>query len=221
MARSDVRRRALALLLAPLALAVGGCTEIDNALASVPFFAFMRESPSYDPYEMTRPAPPGAVPFASPLGAHAEAAVELRPGGLEAFAAQLPPNPVPATPATLAAGEALYARYCTVCHGPLGAGNGPVVGPGKYPFAANLTISPAIDREEAYVYAVIKAGRGLMPAYGQRVGPTERWLIVNYVRYLQRLLPPGAVPDTAAAPSWARTLPETPAATAAPEQGSE
>ena len=54
-----------ALRLAVLGIAFAGlsaCTQIDNALASVPVFAFLREAPSIDPYEMPRMPPPGAIP---------------------------------------------------------------------------------------------------------------------------------------------------------------
>jgi hypothetical protein len=35
------------------------------------------------------------------------------------------------------------------------------------------------------MYAVIRAGRGLMPAYGPRMNHLERWATVMYVRQLQ------------------------------------
>jgi hypothetical protein len=36
-------------ICALIAVATAGCTRIDNALASVPIFAFMHEAPSFDP----------------------------------------------------------------------------------------------------------------------------------------------------------------------------
>ena len=50
------------------ALACSGCTMLDNALAAIPVFAFLRSAPSFDPYEAPRPAPAGSVPFESPTG---------------------------------------------------------------------------------------------------------------------------------------------------------
>src|SRR5690606_8399347 len=43
------REGARLLALAVIAAITAGCTALDNALASVPFFAFLRESPSFDP----------------------------------------------------------------------------------------------------------------------------------------------------------------------------
>lgn len=211
MARSETQARTPRLLVtAVAALGLGGCTQIDNTLAKVPFFAFMHESPHYDPYEMPRPAPPGAVPFQSPAGAP-EPAVPAGAQGLDQFAAQIGANPYGVTGQTLARGEAMYDRYCSVCHGPTGQGNGSVITtaerPGRFPFAPNLNIPPASDRSDGYYYAIIKAGRGLMPAYGDRVPPQDRWMIVQYMRHLQQRTP-GVMPDTAASPPWRVTLPQ-------------
>jgi mono/diheme cytochrome c family protein len=94
-------------------------------------------------------------------------------------------NPLPVSEATVARGQAVYDIYCTVCHGPQGQGDGPIVGPGKFPFALNLTLPQAVARSDGYLYAIVKAGRGLMPSY-QRIPPADRWAVVNYVRHLQQ-----------------------------------
>jgi hypothetical protein len=49
------RRPLLAAALA-LTAAGSGCTRIDDALASVPGFMFMRNSPAFDPYAHPLPA---------------------------------------------------------------------------------------------------------------------------------------------------------------------
>jgi len=182
-----------------VALGTPGCTRIDNALASVPFLAFMRNAPSLDPYEAPRPAPPGSVPYSSPAG-------ELLPpmegteAALIAFAAgPHGTNPLaPADSAALVLGQVMYDRHCGVCHGETGQGNGPAVGPTKFPFAPNLVAPPTTDRPDGYIYAIIRAGRGLMPSYGARTTHLERWAMVNYLRRLQALAPtlPGQLPPT-------------------------
>jgi hypothetical protein len=42
-----------------------------------------------------------------------------------------------------------------------------------------------VARTDGYLYAIIRAGRGLMPSYGPRTSHRERWAIVNYDRQLQ------------------------------------
>jgi hypothetical protein len=64
----NVGRRVRWLVVALLVLAAPGCTRIENGLAAVPIFAFMRAAPSFGSYEHPLPPPPGAVPFESPAG---------------------------------------------------------------------------------------------------------------------------------------------------------
>lgn len=202
MRPSDGRRGIT--LAALVALASAACTPLDNALASVPIFAFLRTAPSFDPYEAPRPAPAGAIPFASPAGGF-EPAVQPVEASLRAFAAS-PYGQNPLAPgAEVELGAAMYERYCMVCHAPQGQGNGPVVGPGKVPIGPALATGNAVTQPDGYIYAIIKAGRTLMPAYGSRTTQHERWAIVNYVRQLQgggagpAAAPPAAADTTGAA----------------------
>ena len=194
------RARRMAAIAATTLLA-GGCTQIDNMLAAVPIFAFLREAPSLDPYEAPRPAPANAIPFQSPVG-QSEPLIALTPTGLADFAAsEYGRNPLaPGDTAALRLGQLMYDRYCTVCHGPQGLADGPIVGQGKYPpIARNLTLPAAVGLSDGMLYAIIRGGRGLMPAYGPRTNVTERWAIVNHVRQLQQSA--GAAPPPAAAPA--------------------
>jgi mono/diheme cytochrome c family protein len=176
--------RGVLAAVAVLAMGVGGCTEIENAMASVSFLNFMREAPFFDPYEAPRPAPENAVPVESPAGTwEPTIPTPVTEAALQSFAASVT-NPLPMNEAVLARGQQVYLTYCSVCHGPQGGGDGPVIGPGKFPLAPNLTIPNTVARSDAYIYAVVKAGRGLMPSY-RRIPPEERWAVVNYVRQLQ------------------------------------
>ncbi|MBW3630525.1 MAG: cytochrome c, partial [Gemmatimonadetes bacterium] len=85
----------------------------------------------------------------------------------------------------LARGQFVYATQCVACHGPQGAGNGPVVGPGKFPYAPPVNTSVTAARSDGYLYAVVAAGRGLMPPYGDKITHTDRWAVVSYLRQLQ------------------------------------
>jgi mono/diheme cytochrome c family protein len=186
-----------ALLLTPTA-----CTQIDNALASVPVFAFLRESPGFDAHENPRPAPPGSVPFEAALG-EILPPLEGTSAALEAFAA----TPAGINPlgrddaAALEIGRVMYERHCAVCHGVTGLGDGPVIGPGKFPLAPSLVSGPALGLSDGYVYGIIRAGRGLMPAYGGRISHLERWTIVNYLHALQAGAGVTATPAAPGAPT--------------------
>lgn len=174
--------RGLAVVAALSMLGLGGCTRVEDMLSSIPALNFMRVSPALDPYEAPRPAPPGSVPVQSP-GERWEAPVERSEAALRAWGDTLT-NPLPMSEAVLSRGHEVYDVYCSVCHGPDGHGDGPIVGPGKFPFALDLTLPQAVGRSDGYLYAITRIGRGLMPAY-QRIPPSDRWAVVNYMRQLQ------------------------------------
>lgn len=203
-------RRVLVLggLLAVAASA--GCTRVEEMLSSIPALNFMRVSPALDPHEAPRPAPPGSVPVQGP-GERWEPPVERTEVALVAWGDTLT-NPLPMSDAVVARGAAVYGTYCQVCHGPEGHGDGPVVGPGLFPFALDLTLPQTVGRTDGYLYAITRVGRGLMPAY-QRIPPSDRWAVVNYMRRLQQAGgdPAGAEPEPAG------EAPEGPAAEAAAE----
>ena len=194
--RAAVGRLALPFALA-LALGIAGCTALDNFLASIPIFSFMRSSPSLDPYEMPRPAPPGAVPFESPGG---ELLPPLAPtdAALTAFGETVR-KPTQPTDVVLAAGREMYDRQCAVCHGATGRGDGTLIGAGRFPYAPDLTLPITVQRTDGYLYGIVRVGRGLMPAYAERISHVERWYVVEYMRQLQAAA--GQAPAAASSPA--------------------
>lgn len=185
-AARSVRRLASRIALVFVGtLTFAGCTKVENVLASIPVFSFLRESPGFDPYEAPRPAPPGAVPFESPAGEGALMPRNNSEVELIAFGAPLRNIYVPGDSAAMRLGAVMFERHCMVCHGPAGKGDGPILGPGKFPFAPDLTLPITVARTDGYLYGIIAAGRGLMPAYGPRMNHSERWATVLYLRSLQ------------------------------------
>ena len=217
-----------AALVGGLALAASGCTALDSGLATIPFLSFMQASPAYSPYEMTRPAPKGSIPYESPAG---EVFPTLQPTdqALTAFGATHT-NPVPMSGAALKAGQALFDRYCFVCHGPAAKGDGPILNnamskdptqqSGKFPFAPNLTLPMTVARTDGYIFGIMTVGRGLMPEYGSKIPAPERWYVVNYLRTLQRAAggTPAAAAGAGAGPAGA-TGPTAPTTTPAGAAG--
>ena len=185
---------ALAFALAP---ALSGCTQIEDAAASIPVFSFMRNSPAIDPYEAPRPAPYGSVPYGSPAG-ESLGPTEASEESLNALAGRITSPFTRGDTTAMRVGQVMFERHCAVCHGPQGKGDGPILGQGKFPFAPDLTLPTTRARSDGYIYAVIRAGRGLMPSYGPRTNHLERWAIVEYVRSLSGAAPaPAATPVTA------------------------
>ncbi|HSH45548.1 MAG TPA: cytochrome c [Longimicrobiales bacterium] len=215
--RVDSRFRRAAVVVALLgAGTLSGCTQVENAMSSVSFLNFMREAPFFDPYESPRPAPPNSVPLSSPRGEwEPDIPTPVTEQALVAFGDTLS-NPLAGDPAALERGAEVFQTYCMVCHGAQGEGNGPVVDPaaGKFPMGPDLRIATTVNRSDGYLYAIMKAGRGLMPSY-RRIPPQDRWAVVSYVRQLQGQ---AAAPAQAAAPGQAE---DEPAATAAESEGQD
>jgi mono/diheme cytochrome c family protein len=84
----------------------------------------------------------------------------------------------------VAAGQALYAEKCALCHGPNGKGDGPG--------AAALDPKPRNHTDGTYMNAqsnesllsVIKDGKGQMPAWGATMSDEEMHAVLAYVRTL-------------------------------------
>ena len=199
--RTMWRRCAWAPLL--VAAALHGCVPLDDFLGDV-FGRSMRDQRSFDPYEHTLLPPEGSVPFSA--GNYAAGPFQVNVGQPEG-ALDLPPpfaqedltarpevldrlvNPVPATQRSLARGEELYERVCIVCHGPDGAGTtGYIFEVHPAMVAYPLQGETAKGHSDGYLYALIRVGRGLMPAYGHQIGHYDRWHVVNYLRRLQGLV---------------------------------
>ena len=118
----------------------------------------------------------GLVVMAAAI-AHAQ-----NPGGNAA--ARKVPNPVKSSPASIAAGQAVYQKNCRFCHGPEAKGNGP--GAPKDTHPSDLT-DAKWDRgsSDGEIFAVLSAGAGpdfKMRGYKGRIPDQDLWHVVNYLR---------------------------------------
>jgi mono/diheme cytochrome c family protein len=185
---SKFRRAAQTLAVAVTVGAAGGCTDlamydVDILLGHLPFISTMRWTVAVEPYEMPRLPAEGTIPAVNPRGDVPPAFTQQDLVGGAAEVAGLQ-NPLESTAAVLARGAQLYQQHCWACHGDQGAGNGPVVGPGKFPFAPASNAQAVARYSDGYLYGIIRVGRGLMPAYGDRTGHLDRWAMVSYMRQL-------------------------------------
>ena len=97
-------------------------------------------------------------------------------------------NPVPATPATIRAGEAAFVANCSMCHGVDGRNTG-------VPFALTMSppvpelISPEVqDYSDGQLHAIIADGVSPsgMPASRGILDDGAIWRIVLYIRHLPK-----------------------------------
>jgi mono/diheme cytochrome c family protein len=94
-------------------------------------------------------------------------------------------NPIASTQESIAAGQKIYSKTCTMCHGRSGDADGPAV--------IELNIHPAklsdpklATESDGALFWKITTGKKPMPAYGKRLSETDRWNLVNYVRTLPK-----------------------------------
>jgi len=217
--------RGLVGLMAVGTLTLSGCRDaagydLDVLFGYIPIFSTMRGSVTYQPHQLPRLPAPGSVPISSPLQDVLPPFTQVQ---LDSVGAVLT-NPIPASPEVLARGQVVYERQCSVCHGVLGDGAGSVVGAGRFPAAISVRDAATAARTDGYLYGVIRVGRGLMPAYGERISHPDRWAVVHYMRQLQggAAIPPMTAP--AGDMPLQDQIPERPAAapatdTAAPGTG--
>jgi mono/diheme cytochrome c family protein len=84
-----------------------------------------------------------------------------------------------------ARGKKYFERFCMVCHGPGGKGDGTVAP--KMPVKPPPLISDKIKNyPDGRIFHIITMGQGVMGPYRtQLTDPNDRWAVVNYVRTLQ------------------------------------
>jgi mono/diheme cytochrome c family protein len=94
-------------------------------------------------------------------------------------------NPIASTSESLAAGQKIYSKTCSSCHGKSGDADGPAV--------IELNIHPAklsnpqlATESDGSLFWKITTGKKPMPAYGKRISETDRWNLVNYIRTLSK-----------------------------------
>jgi mono/diheme cytochrome c family protein len=134
--------------------------------------------------KQTQRVMPGEIAFSMPAGSVPRGG-ELYYPKEQREAAAARKNPIPATPDSIARGGALFAIYCTPCHGTSGKGDGLVAT--KFVPPADLT-NPDLQkvRTDGYWESYLSVGGAVMPSYGEALTPEERWSVVNYVRTLAK-----------------------------------
>jgi mono/diheme cytochrome c family protein len=94
-------------------------------------------------------------------------------------------NPFSATKSiALERGAVLFNRFCLPCHGPAGAGDGPVAKRG-FPPPPALFADHARQMKDGQIFHIITFGQGNMPSHAAQINANDRWRIVLRVRQLQ------------------------------------
>lgn len=96
-------------------------------------------------------------------------------------------NPIAYSDSVFARGERKFMRMCTPCHGTSMKGDGPVAP--KFIPPPDLLAKTTRERADGYIYSYIRHGGAVMPSYGDRVTEEEAWMIITYIREMQKRNP--------------------------------
>jgi len=97
-------------------------------------------------------------------------------------------NPFPPTEENLAQGRLVYETFCLVCHGPSGAGDGPLIP--RFPNPPNFRSPESVALSDGEMFHIITLGRNKMAGYASQVPREDRWWAILYIRYLQGKVSP-------------------------------
>jgi mono/diheme cytochrome c family protein len=93
-------------------------------------------------------------------------------------------NPVAADATSVAAGQKLYVKHCSECHGDTGKGDGEMAGD-LDPKPANLTDAEwKHGSSDGEIFVVIRDGvKGTgMKSFAKKMATHDMWDLVNYIR---------------------------------------
>ena len=98
-------------------------------------------------------------------------------------------SPIPMTEANVEKGKVIYGKFCIHYNGVKGQGDGTVVQNGGYPLPPSYTApgpSGLRDLPEGKIFHSLTYGKNVaMGSHASQLNKEERWLVVQYVKYLQ------------------------------------
>ena len=171
---------AAGLGLLALLLAACGRSSYPQSAGSYPIDIFyeMHYSPSQRTQQPDRLAPPvGAVPVQG-------AEVSLPAAQYRDLAM---PVSIARSPQALQRGQELFRVNCSMCHGPLAKGDGPMRQflIKNYAPAPDLTQPLTVRRTDGEIFGIMTNGGFVMPKFRNLLTEEERWQVVRYLRTLQ------------------------------------
>jgi mono/diheme cytochrome c family protein len=94
-------------------------------------------------------------------------------------------NPVTKDSLSIATGKGKYNRYCAICHGRTGLGDG-IKGKQMKTFPGDFSGVAYQSQTDGEHFYKTKFGRGEMPSYENSLSDEDIWHIVNYMRTFRK-----------------------------------
>jgi mono/diheme cytochrome c family protein len=98
-------------------------------------------------------------------------------------------NPIPRTVDSIAMGAGIFQANCATCHGVDGRGGGELSGSTRVtpPSLVSGHLNSHADGD--LFYWISEGLPGGMPGFATRLGESDRWQVINYLRSLNRQAP--------------------------------
>ena len=94
-------------------------------------------------------------------------------------------SPIPMDEITVAEGKKIYQNFCIHCHGKIGQGDGAIPTKADYPPPPAYNGSALMNLPEGKMYHTLTFGKGMMGSHASQLSPKDRWIVIQYVKYLQ------------------------------------
>jgi len=87
--------------------------------------------------------------------------------------------------ASIKRGARAYNIFCVSCHGPTGAGDGPVAKRG-FPPPPPLPTGKSVKMKDGQLFHLLTYGQGSMSSMAAQLNRNQRWDVINFVRSMQQ-----------------------------------
>jgi mono/diheme cytochrome c family protein len=163
-------------------------------MAHAPRYNAFSPNPNFASGATLQPPEPGTIPRELMPLPYAATPLDAIRAGEEL------PSPLSAdNPRARDRGAFVFRNFCAVCHGPDGAGNGPVAQRG-YPPPPSLLAAHAQTMKDGQLFHILTYGQNNMPSYASQLSRDDRWNVILYVRAMQAAAAPVS-PGSAAPPT--------------------
>lgn len=189
MSREWTRTAAALGVAAALVVALRLAVVRDAAEPNWEFFPDMARSPAWQSQFAGAPTADGLTDQPIVAGVVTRDALPFRygttPEEAERAGRELTNPFSPGDPAATARGAVVFGRFCVVCHGVDGQGEGPAVRRGMLR-PPSLLAERAVKMQDGQVFHVLSKGQGNMASYALQIAPEDRWKAILHLRAVQQ-----------------------------------
>jgi len=104
-------------------------------------------------------------------------------------------NPVKPEADSVAQGKRMFSSQCAMCHGATGDGKGDLAEDMKLKMKDYTDPDALKDFSDGDLFYILTNGKDKMPDEGDRLSPTQKWNLINYIRSFAKKAPAAKTPS--------------------------